>query len=94
MNNTVFMVRFGVLPETASLKKTSPKIYSMSPRRYLSEYKLKKAKELLLHTNLSIEEIAEQLYFSSSFHFSKQFRRWTGVSPTHFRPKHSGKLEI
>lgn len=39
----------------------------------------------LLHSNLAVREIAEELKFSSEFYFSTFFRRLKGVSPTRFR---------
>ncbi len=68
--------------------KIFTKVYGIPPRKYLSSFIIKKSRELLLQTNLSIEEISHQLGFSSTQHFSKQFRRWTGFPPGKFRPKH------
>jgi AraC family transcriptional regulator len=59
-------------------------VYGTSPRHYLSQLKLNMAKELLVKSDKS-----EQLGFSSINHFSRQFRRWTGISPARFRPKHT-----
>ncbi|MFD2114666.1 helix-turn-helix domain-containing protein [Paenibacillus yanchengensis] len=63
-------------------------VYGCSPRQYLSELKLNKAKELLMSSNLSIEAISDQIGFSSASHFSRQFSRWTGQSPNQYRPQH------
>lgn len=63
------------------------KVYGVSPRQYYSNLKLKKAKELLLLTNLAVEEIARTLDFSSVYHFSRQFKRWTSLSPSQYRLK-------
>jgi len=63
-------------------------VYGMSPRQYLTQLKLNRAKHLLLESEMSIEDIAQQLGFSSLSHFSRQFKRWTGVSPMQYRPKH------
>ncbi|MFK7693489.1 helix-turn-helix domain-containing protein [Paenibacillus sp. HJGM_3] len=73
--------------------KVFTKVYGLSPRQYISTLKLKEAKELLVRTNLTIESIAKQLGFGSASHFSRQFRRWTGVSPNRYRPKHSTSAE-
>ncbi|MDF2720711.1 MAG: transcriptional regulator, AraC family protein [Paenibacillus sp.] len=64
-------------------------VYGVSPRHYLSQLKLNEAKQLLVTTNTPVSEISKRLGFSSINHFSRQFRRWTGVSPANFRPKHS-----
>ncbi|MCD9022016.1 AraC family transcriptional regulator [Cohnella silvisoli] len=63
------------------------KVFGVSPRQYYSNLKLKKAKELLLLTNLAVEEISRMLSFSSVYHFSRQFKRWTSLSPSQYRLK-------
>ncbi|MDQ6421533.1 AraC family transcriptional regulator [Paenibacillus sp. LHD-117] len=60
-------------------------IYGLSPRQYVSRVKQSKAKELLASTNLTVYAIAEQLGFGTVNHFSRQFRRWTGMSPNQYR---------
>ncbi|KKO52141.1 AraC family transcriptional regulator [Paenibacillus sp. DMB20] len=67
--------------------KLFSKVYGLSPRQYISRQKLNSAKELLTNTNLPITDIAERLGFRSASHFSRQFRRWTGQSPTEYKPK-------
>jgi AraC-like DNA-binding protein len=69
--------------------KIFTQVYGISPRQYVSELKLKQAKELLVLTDVTVEEIARRLGFSSVHHFSRQFHRWTGKPPSHFRPKHT-----
>lgn len=68
--------------------KLFTKVYGLSPRQYVSQQKLKLAKELLVTTHLSMTDIAEKLGFHSASHFSRQFRRWTGQSPSEFKPRH------
>ncbi|WP_420795073.1 helix-turn-helix domain-containing protein [Paenibacillus terrae] len=59
----------------------------MSPRTYLSGLKLQEAKILLQQPKTSLNEIANQLGYKNLSHFSRQFKRWTGLSPTEFRRK-------
>lgn len=63
------------------------KVYGQSPRQYRSSLVLNQAKHLLVHSTHTMEELAEQLGFQSASHFSRQFRRWTGMPPSAFRPK-------
>ncbi|TLS54293.1 AraC family transcriptional regulator [Paenibacillus antri] len=68
--------------------KIFTKIYGIPPRQYVTQLKLSKAKELLVGTNRTVEDIANELGFHSASHFSRQFRRGTGMSPNQFRPRH------
>ncbi len=45
------------------------------------------AKRLLLHTNLSVKEVAYEIGFEEPLHFSGFFKRRVGVSPRQFRQK-------
>lgn len=62
------------------------KIYSISPKEYLDQLKLKEAKRLLKNPDISIESISEQIGYANITHFSRQFKRWTdGTSPRKYR---------
>jgi AraC family transcriptional regulator len=57
-----------------------------SPHAYVMDRRLHRARELLINRpELPIEQIALQLGFSSSSHFSLAFRRQTRLTPTDFR---------
>lgn len=52
---------------------------------YIMEYRINRAKELLLSTNLKSYEIAEKTGFSDESYFSRSFKRITGQSPIEFK---------
>lgn len=56
--------------------------------QYAAEYKLRQAR-LLLRLPLSIQEIAARLGYYDPYHFSKSFKKATGLSPSQYR--RSGK---
>ncbi len=56
-----------------------------TPMKYYMRLKIEAASALLTCTELSVKEIAAKLYFSSEFHFSKQFKLKTGLAPTYYR---------
>ncbi len=53
--------------------------------KFIINQKIEKAKELLVYDELSIKEIAYQLGYSSVQHLSNQFKKITGLSPSHFK---------
>lgn len=48
-------------------------------------HKIEKVKELLIYDESSITEIAYLLDYSSVAHLSNQFKKMTGLSPSHFK---------
>jgi len=60
-------------------------VYGQSPRVYLSEMVLHEAKVLLGNPKLSVQNIAVMLGYKDIAHFSRQFKRWSGVSPSRYR---------
>ncbi len=48
-------------------------------------HKIEKVKELLVYDELSLTEIAYKLHYSSVAHLSNQFKKMTGLTPSHFK---------
>lgn len=61
------------------------KVTNMSPRQYLNEYRINKAKSLLTSTNIPINKIAVKVGYEDSLAFSKVFKNKTGLSPKAYR---------
>ncbi len=61
--------------------------YGMSPKRYITDCKLLKAKQLLMETNLLVCEVAASVGYPDVLCFSKQFKKFTGCSPKDFRTR-------
>ncbi|GLX67515.1 response regulator transcription factor [Paenibacillus glycanilyticus] len=62
-------------------KKNLGKTFS----EYVSELRIKKARELLKKTDLSIEEIAIQTGYVEYYYFNKVFKKHCGITPAKFR---------
>ena len=56
-----------------------------TPHEYLLQYRLRQAKRLLLSSDSTVEQIAEDCGFNSASHFARAFRQETNISPTAFR---------
>ncbi len=52
---------------------------------YFIEQRIEKAKELLKYDQLSLNEIAFELEYSSTAHLSAQFKKITGLTPSAFK---------
>lgn len=57
----------------------------LSPIDYRNELRLNAARSLLLHSTLSIQEIAAHVGFDDPYYFSRLFKKKCGVSPREFR---------
>jgi AraC-like DNA-binding protein len=47
--------------------------------------KIEKVKELIVYDELNLTEIAFKLHYSSVSHLSNQFKKMTGLTPSHFK---------
>ena len=59
----------------------------MSPKEYVLELKMRRARELLSQEKYSVSEIGVILGYSDVYHFSKSFKHATGVPPTEWRAR-------
>jgi AraC-like DNA-binding protein len=48
-------------------------------------HKIEKVKELIIYDELNLSEIAWKLHYSSVAHLSNQFKKITGLTPSHFK---------
>ncbi|OQA85655.1 MAG: HTH-type transcriptional activator Btr [Lentisphaerae bacterium ADurb.Bin242] len=69
----------------ASLNRKFVASVGFSPARYRNRCRMEKAKLLLSSSDLSIKEIANLLGYCHQFHFSEEFKRYSGISPHRFR---------
>lgn len=59
--------------------------FGISPRQYILELRIRKAKQLLSSGTLSVNQIAEHCGFTNPYHFSRAFRQATQRSPSEYR---------
>ena len=53
--------------------------------QFFLSHKIEKVKELLVYDELNLTEIAWKLHYSSVSHLSNQFKKMTGLTPSHFK---------
>jgi AraC-like DNA-binding protein len=62
-------------------------LLGVAPKTYVREQRIARARELLLSTALSVEEIAALLGYDASTSFFRAFKRVTGITPGEFRQR-------
>lgn len=53
--------------------------------KFYLTHKIEKVKELIVYDELNLTEIAYKLHYSSVSHLSNQFKKFTGLTPSHFK---------
>jgi len=53
--------------------------------KFYLKHKIEKVKELIVYDELNLSEIAFKLNYSSVAHLSSQFKKITGLTPSHFK---------
>jgi AraC-like DNA-binding protein len=53
--------------------------------KFLITHKIERVKELIIYDELNLTEIAYLMHYSSVSHLSAQFKKVTGLTPTHFK---------
>ena len=69
----------------SSLSKLFSETEGITIEKYMINQKIEKVKELIVYDELSLTEISYKLGYSSVAHLSSQFKKATGLSPTHFK---------
>jgi YesN/AraC family two-component response regulator len=60
-------------------------VQGITIEHFIILHKIEKVKELLVYNELTLTEIAWKMHYSSVAHLSNQFKKVTGLSPSHFK---------
>lgn len=66
------------------LRKLFLKYYDTTPKQYILEVRVRKAKQLLEENRISVTAISQECGFSSVYHFCRAFKQKVGISPTEY----------
>jgi len=75
------------------LKRGFKFVYGLPPHQYHIQYRIEKAKQLLLNPALNIDEVSYELGYTDASNFCTAFRKVTGVRPGEWRRKSLNKFE-
>lgn len=73
------------------LGQATSKVLGKTPKEIINDRILLEAKRLLVHTNLSIKEIGQELGFEDPAYFVRYFKKNTQTTPVEFRQSHLKK---
>ncbi|MGO4936197.1 AraC family transcriptional regulator [Fundicoccus sp. Sow4_H7] len=83
-------IRINELAETMALNRSYltrifKEEYDISPKNYLTQVRMEKAKQLLVDTDWLITKISQTVGYNDVLAFSSSFKTYTDVSPTEYR---------
>lgn len=73
------------------LGQATAKVLGKSPKEIINDRVLLEIKRLLVHSNLSIKEIGQELGFDDPAYFVRYFKKNTETTPVEFRERHLKK---
>lgn len=62
--------------------------------KFIIAHKIERVKELLVYNELNLTEIAYLMHYSSVAHLSAQFKKVTGLTPSHFKQLKNKRLSM
>lgn len=83
LSNTVLAEQGGI--SEVYMRQLFRRSLHTSPKQYILELRIRKAKRMLCETSLSVGEIAKACGFAAIYHFSGVFHTLTGATPTAYR---------
>ena len=82
LSNTKLAERMNI--SEVYLRKLFRQRQNCTPRQYVLNRRIQKAKEMLVETPDTVTAVAEACGFGSLYHFCRAFKEKTGMSPTEY----------
>ena len=82
LSNTNLARQLGI--SEVYLRKLFLAHYNISPKQYILDIRIRKAKQMLRDTPFTVAAIAEECGFSSVYHFCRAFKQRAGLTPTQY----------
>jgi AraC family transcriptional regulator len=67
------------------LSKLFSEVEGVTIEKFIINHKIERIKELIIYDEQSLSQIAYKLNYSSVAHLSNQFKKVTGLTPSHFK---------
>ena len=86
------MIQSAAMSRAAFYNKLK-ELTGMSPKEFITDFRIKKAKMFIANTNLPLSEVAYKTGFNDPIYFGRVFKAHTGSTPSQYRETHSKKNE-
>ena len=60
-------------------------VQGITIEKFIISHRIERVKELIIYDELNLSEIAWKMHYSSVAHLSNQFKKITGLSPSHYK---------
>lgn len=77
-----------------SILKIFSDVKGMSVMQFIIIQKVERIKELLLYEELTLQEIAEKLYYKNENLLIAQFKKYTGLTPAYFKELKNDRMNL
>ena len=67
--------------------------YKTTIHDYIMRYRINKAKQIILYSNGTLKQIAEEVGFANIHHFTRVFKKYEGVSPGQWQNKEKNAMQ-
>ena len=64
-------------------------VFEQTPSRFLIKYRLTRASQILMHSDNTVSEIAQEVGFYDHSHFTREFQKLFGIAPGRYRKAHA-----
>lgn len=82
LSNTKLAKQIGI--SEVYLRKLFVTNCKITPKQYIFDVRIRKAKQMLSDTSFTVTAISEECGFSSVYHFCRAFKNKTGMTPTEY----------
>jgi len=87
-------IRLSVGDSFISLNKLFSEIEGVTIEKYIIKRKIERIKEMLVYEDFSLDEVAAKMRYNNTTSLSNQFKRETGLTPSHFRQLRHDRISI
>lgn len=80
--------------ENESILKVFSDVKGMSIIQFIMMQKIERVKEMLLYEEMTLQEIAEKLYYKNESSLIAQFEKCTGLTPAYFKELKNKRMNL